>query len=80
VPSRDCSNNADAGSDRTTQTSNQIARTRRQTLDDIPRRSARRFASRTAIIDGDTSLTFAEFDRNGRPSSGSALGHRTDQG
>jgi fatty-acyl-CoA synthase len=40
----------------------EIARTRRQTLDDIPRRSARRFASRTAVIDGDTSLTFAEFD------------------
>jgi fatty-acyl-CoA synthase len=62
MPPRDFSNNADAGSDRTTQKSNQIARTRRQTLDDIPRRSARRFASRTAIIDGDTSLTFAEFD------------------
>src|SRR5258708_21824258 len=40
----------------------EIARTRSQTLGDIPRRSARRFASRTAVIDGDTSLTFAEFD------------------
>jgi fatty-acyl-CoA synthase len=54
--------NADAGSDRYALTSNEIARARSQTLGDIPRRSARRFASRTAVIDGDTSLTFAEFD------------------
>ena len=39
-----------------------IARIRRQTLDDIPRRSARRFPSRIAIIDGATRLTFTEFD------------------
>jgi len=54
--------NADVGSDRYALNGNEIARTRSQTLGDIPRRSARRFASRTAVIDGDTSLTFAEFD------------------
>jgi fatty-acyl-CoA synthase len=54
--------NVDADSERTARMNDEIARTRRQTLDDIPRRSARRFASRTAVIDGDTSLTFAEFD------------------
>jgi fatty-acyl-CoA synthase len=50
------------GSERTARMNNEIARTRRQTLDDIPRRSARRFPSRIAVIDGDTSLTFAQFD------------------
>jgi fatty-acyl-CoA synthase len=54
--------NADVGSDRYALNGNEIARTRSQTLGDIPRRSARRFASRTAVIDGDKSLTFAEFD------------------
>jgi len=54
--------NADVGSDGYALSSNEIARSRSQTLGDIPRRSARRFASRTAVIDGDTSLTFAEFD------------------
>jgi fatty-acyl-CoA synthase len=54
--------NTDVGSDRYALSSNEITRSRSQTLGDIPRRSARRFASRTAVIDGDTSLTFAEFD------------------
>jgi fatty-acyl-CoA synthase len=54
--------NADVGSDGYALSSNEITRSRSQTLGDIPRRSARRFASRTAVIDGDTSLTFAEFD------------------
>ncbi len=31
-------------------------------LGDIPRRSARRYPDKTAIIDGDVTLTFAEFD------------------
>jgi fatty-acyl-CoA synthase len=52
----------DAYGARTASAVNGIARIRRQTLDDIPRRSARRFPSRVAIIDGATRLTFAEFD------------------
>ncbi|TQS47017.1 acyl-CoA synthetase [Cryptosporangium phraense] len=39
-----------------------VAQARQHTLGDLPRRSARRFGSKTAIIDGDTRLTFAELD------------------
>ena len=39
-----------------------IARARCHTLGDIPRRSARRQPDKTAIIDGDVVLTFAEFE------------------
>lgn len=39
-----------------------IARIRSQGVGDIPRRSARRHPDKTAIIDGSTSLTFAELD------------------
>ena len=39
-----------------------IAQARRHTLGDIPRRSARKQPDKTAIIDGDVVLTFAEFD------------------
>jgi len=39
-----------------------IAEARRHTLGDIPRRSARRHPDKTAIIDGDVVLTFAEFE------------------
>ena len=35
---------------------------RRHGLGDIPRRSARRYPDKVAIIDGDVTLTFAEFD------------------
>ena len=35
---------------------------RSHSLGDIPRRSARRHPDKTAIVDGDVSLTFAEFD------------------
>ena len=35
---------------------------RSHTLGDIPRRSARRYPDKVAIIDGDLTLTFAEFD------------------
>ena len=35
---------------------------RSHTLGDIPRRSARRYPDKIAIIDGDVTLTFAEFD------------------
>jgi fatty-acyl-CoA synthase len=31
-------------------------------LGDIPRRTARRYPDKVAIIDGDLTLTFAEFD------------------
>ena len=40
-----------------------IAQARSHALGDIPRRSARRFPEKTAIIDGDVALTFAEFER-----------------
>ncbi|MFP1153662.1 acyl-CoA synthetase [Mycobacterium sherrisii] len=40
-----------------------IAQARSHTLGDIPRRSARRQPEKTAIIDGDVVLTFAEFDQ-----------------
>lgn len=39
-----------------------IARARSHSLGDIPRRPARRQPDKTAIIDGDVELTFAEFD------------------
>lgn len=39
-----------------------IARARSHGLGDIPRRSARRHPDKTAIIDGDVVLSFAEFD------------------
>ncbi|MFG1934022.1 acyl-CoA synthetase [Mycobacterium sp. NPDC048908] len=35
---------------------------RGHSLGDIPRRSARRYPNKTAIVDGDLTLTFAEFD------------------
>lgn len=40
-----------------------VDQARSHTLGDIPRRSARRQPDKTAIIDGDVVLTFAEFDR-----------------
>jgi fatty-acyl-CoA synthase len=39
-----------------------ITRARSQTLGDIPRRSARKQPGKIAIVDGDTVLTFADFD------------------
>ena len=36
---------------------------RSQTLGDLPRRSAQRYPRRTAIVDGSTRLTFAEFEQ-----------------
>ena len=36
---------------------------RSHTLGDIPRRSARRYPHKVAIVDGDVTLTFAEFDK-----------------
>ncbi|WP_370333246.1 acyl-CoA synthetase [Mycolicibacterium hippocampi] len=39
-----------------------INRARAHTLGDVPRRSARRQPDKTAIVDGDVVLTFAEFD------------------
>jgi fatty-acyl-CoA synthase len=46
-----------------TELSATITRARSQTLGDIPRRSALRFPHKTALVDGDVVLTFAEFDR-----------------
>ncbi|KUI25894.1 acyl-CoA synthetase [Mycobacterium sp. IS-1496] len=40
-----------------------VAQARSHTLGDIPRRSARRHPDKTAIVDGDVVLTFAEFER-----------------
>lgn len=40
-----------------------VVQARSHTLGDIPRRSARRFPDKTAIVDGDVVLTFAEFER-----------------
>lgn len=40
-----------------------IARARSHAIGDIPRRSARTYPDKVAIIDGDTTLTFAEFDQ-----------------
>ena len=39
-----------------------IAAARSHTLGDIPRRSARKFPDKTAIIDGDVVLTFVQFE------------------
>ncbi|WP_238006480.1 fatty acyl-CoA synthetase [Dactylosporangium sp. AC04546] len=39
-----------------------IARARTQQVGDIPRRSARRVGTKTALVDGATRLSFAEFD------------------
>ncbi|MBU3064984.1 acyl-CoA synthetase [Nocardia sp. NEAU-G5] len=39
-----------------------IGRARGQALSDIPRRTARRFPDKLALVDGDTRLSFAEFD------------------
>lgn len=44
-------------------TSDLAQRARSQSIGDLPRRTAQRHPGRTAIIDGDTSLTFAELDR-----------------
>ena len=43
-------------------TSDLIRTARQQSLGDLPRRSARRHPDKTAIVDGDTRLTFAELD------------------
>ncbi|MFT4262557.1 MAG: fatty acyl-CoA synthetase [Nocardioides sp.] len=43
-------------------TEKDIARARRHALGDLPRRSARRTPAKLAIVDGDTTLTFAELD------------------
>lgn len=40
-----------------------IAQARNHALGDIPRRPARKWPNKVAIIDGDVSLTFAEFER-----------------
>ena len=39
-----------------------IAQTRSHSLGDLPRRTAQRFPDKVAIIDGETCLTFGEFD------------------
>lgn len=39
-----------------------IASARSHALGDIPRRSARKFPDKTAIVDGDVTLTFAQFE------------------
>jgi fatty-acyl-CoA synthase len=39
-----------------------LARVRSQTIGDIPRRTARRLPDKVALIEGDVTLTFAEFD------------------
>jgi fatty-acyl-CoA synthase len=38
------------------------AQARQQTLGDLPRRTARRFPDKPALVDGDTRLSFAELD------------------
>ena len=40
----------------------EIATARRHSLGDLPRRSAQRFPDKPAIIDGETTLTFAQFE------------------
>jgi fatty-acyl-CoA synthase len=62
MPTEDAQVVVNAYGGRTASAVSGIARIRRQTLDDIPRRSVRRFPSRIAIIDGATRLTFTEFD------------------
>ena len=44
------------------QQSPEIALARRHSLGELPRRSAQRFPDKPAVIDGDTTLTFAEFE------------------
>jgi fatty-acyl-CoA synthase len=39
-----------------------VQQVRQQTLGDLPRRTAKRFPDKLAIVNGDTRLTFAEFD------------------
>jgi fatty-acyl-CoA synthase len=39
-----------------------VARARRHALGDLPRRTAQRVPGKTAVVDGDTRLTHAEFD------------------
>ena len=43
-------------------TEDNLARIRSQSIGDIPRRTARRLPDKVALIDGERSLTFAEFD------------------
>jgi fatty-acyl-CoA synthase len=43
-------------------TSDLVQQARQQSLGDLPRRTAHRFPTKTAIIDGDTRLTFDELD------------------
>jgi len=47
----------------TTTPTSDIATARQHALGDVPRRSALRHRAKTAIIDGDTSLTFTEFEQ-----------------
>ena len=44
------------------ETSELVSTARQQSLGDLPRRAARRFPDKVAIIDGDTRLTFAELE------------------
>jgi fatty-acyl-CoA synthase len=44
------------------ETSDLISAARRQSLGDLPRRSAKRFPAKVAVVDGATRLTFAELD------------------
>lgn len=39
-----------------------VQQARQQALGDLPRRTARRFPDKVAVVDGETRLTFAEFD------------------
>lgn len=59
----------------TINSSNQIAYARQHALGDIPRRTAHRFAHKTAIIDGDTRLTFTELNE-AIDRTAAALDHR----
>jgi len=43
-------------------TDHAVSQARQHTLGDLPRRSARRFGARTALVDGTTRFTFAELD------------------
>ncbi|MGZ4457441.1 MAG: AMP-binding protein, partial [Nocardioides sp.] len=48
----------------TSETTSELVRQARQhSLGDLPRRTARRFPDRTALVDGPTRMTFAELDR-----------------
>ncbi|MGZ4496209.1 MAG: fatty acyl-CoA synthetase [Nocardioides sp.] len=44
-------------------TSELVRQARQHSLGDLPRRTARRFPDRTALVDGPTRMTFAELDR-----------------